>query len=60
MATLIERMYEEAAGNCRTEDGSYFYDGYKGGNALSMYVYKKYGVNAADETAANEALKSAL
>ena len=53
-------MYQEAAENCRIEGGEYFYKGYYGGNALSMYVYEKYNVNAADETAANLALKEAL
>ena len=55
-----QEMCEEAADNCRTEGGEYFYDGYTGGNALRMYVYEKYYVSVADEAAAFIALEDAL
>lgn len=50
-----KEMYEEAA---RETNGSY--KGYKNGNALSLYVDDKYGVNAAADTAAHDALCDAM
>ena len=48
-------MYEEAA---QETQGSY--KGYTDGNALSLYVDDKYNVNAAADSAAHDALISAL
>lgn len=53
-----KEMYREAATEVNYLHGSY--KGYKGGNALSLYVNDKYGVNAADETAAHNALLCAM
>ena len=44
-------MYEDAAS--ATEG---MYKGYIGGNALSLYVYEKYNVNAAENSKAHDAL----
>ena len=44
-------MYEEAAGETNG-----YYKGYTKGNALSLYVDEKYGVNAAADSKANDAL----
>jgi hypothetical protein len=53
--TYLE-MYQEAAN--QIDNGSY--KGYVRGNALSLYVYDKYGVNAADDPSAHDALLYAL
>jgi hypothetical protein len=50
-----KQMYEEAA---RVTGGKY--KGYTDGNALSLYVDDKYGVNAAADSAAHDALVDAL
>ena len=50
-----KKMYEGAVRKTKGE-----YKGYAKGNALSLYVYEKYGVNAADNTAANDALCDAV
>jgi hypothetical protein len=46
-----KEMYEEAAAKTNGE-----YKGYTKGNALSLYVDEKYGVNAAANNAAHDAL----
>jgi len=59
MAKLTyKKMYEKAAKAINENGGSY--KGYTGGNALSLYVNDKFGVNAADETAAHDALCEAM
>ena len=52
-------MYEEAASETFDGEG-YRYKGYTEGNALSLYVYDKYSVNAANDTFAHDALVDAL
>jgi hypothetical protein len=49
-----KEMYEEAAEVINADGGNY--KGYTGGNAMSLYVYDKYDVNAADNSAAHDAL----
>ena len=51
-------MYERAARAINAKNGRY--KGYTGGNALSLYVDDKYGVNAAANTAAHDALLEAM
>lgn len=46
-----KEMYEEAV-----DETNGYYKGYEKGNALSHYVYEKYGVNAASNNKANDAL----
>ncbi len=55
-----KEMYEEAAASTRDKEGTCRYKGYKKGNALSLYVYDKYNVNAADDYSAHRALIDAL
>lgn len=50
-----KEMYERALNNTNGE-----YKGYTNGNALSLYVYEKYNVNAASNAAAHDALIDVL
>ena len=52
--TYLE-MYTEAM-----EETKGYYKGYTDGNALSLYVDEKYGVNAAADPSAHDALIEAL
>ena len=54
----LEKYYTEAAEFINNNFGTY--DGYRGGNALSMYVFDKYGLNAVDSTQAMNVLKESL
>ncbi len=56
----LDEMYTEAVHNTRDNSGEIRYKGYTDGNALSLYVYEKYGVNAADNYHAKNALVDAL
>ena len=59
MAKLTyQQMYTQAAKEIAKNGGSY--KGYTGGNALSLYVNDKFSVNAADNTAAHDALCEAM
>ncbi len=59
MAKLTyEEMYKKAAELINSKGGNY--KGYTGANALSLYVNDKFSVNAADDTAAHDALCSAM
>jgi len=51
MGKTYQEMYEEAA-----EETQGYYKGYTAGNALSLYVYDKYNVNAAANSKAHDAL----
>ena len=53
-----KKMYEEAAKVINKKGG--YYKGYTDGNAMSLYVYDKYNVNAASNTAAHNALCDAI
>ena len=53
--TTYKEMYEEAV---QVTGGRY--KGYTDGNALSLYVYDKYDVNAVDNSAAHDALIDAF
>jgi hypothetical protein len=59
MAKLTySEMYAKAAKAINSKGGNY--KGYTGANALSLYVNDKFSVNAADETAAHDALCDAV
>ena len=59
MAKLTySEMYAKAAKAINSKGGNY--KGYTGANALSLYVSDKVSVNAADETAAHDALCDAV
>ena len=59
MAKLTyQQMYTQAAKKIAKNGGSY--KGYTGGNALSLYVYEKHGVNAAANSSAHDALCEAM
>jgi len=51
-----ETMYKRAIN--KIQDGTY--KGYEGVNAYIMYVYNKYGVNAAANSSAHDALCEVL
>ena len=52
-------MYQEAASETFNGD-EYYYKGYRGANALSLYVHDKFSVNAAESGLAHHALRNAL
>jgi len=54
-------MYKRAAKKTACDCGGYYYKGYTGGNALSLYVFEKHGgVNAACNDRAHDALCEVL
>lgn len=53
-----EEMFKKAAEAINAKGGNY--KGYTKGNAMSLYVNDKFGVNAADNTAAHNALCDAM
>lgn len=59
MAKLTyQQMYTQAAKEVNKNRGNY--KGYTKGNALSLYVYEKFGVNAAANSSAHDALCEAM
>jgi len=54
MEKTYKEMYTEAAHAINRTDG--YYKGYTEGNAMSLYVYDKYDINAADNSTAHDAL----
>lgn len=53
-----KEMFKKAAKAINAKGGNY--KGYTKGNAMSLYVNDKFGVNAADNTAAHDALCEAM